>query len=75
MSVDVYSPSKAEYLIKQLNVTNAKKIALLLVLCFIGYHGLIHLRYGMTPFRLINFNFIIIIFNFKECTELMSHNG
>lgn len=38
--------SKAEYYISQLNVNNAKKVALCLVLGFIFYHGLIHLRYG-----------------------------
>lgn len=36
----------AEYYIQQLNVNNAKKVALCLVLGFICYHGLIHLRYG-----------------------------
>lgn len=39
-------PSKAEYIIEQLNVNNAKKIALLTVMCFIMYHGYIHTRYG-----------------------------
>lgn len=39
--------SRAEYLIGQLNVTNAKKVAVLMVLGFICYHGLIHLRYGL----------------------------
>lgn len=38
----------AEYYIQQLNVNNAKKVALCLVLGFICYHGLIHLRYGMS---------------------------
>lgn len=38
--------STAEYYIQQLNVNNAKKVALCLVLGFICYHGLIHLRYG-----------------------------
>lgn len=37
----------AEYYIQQLNVNNAKKVALCLVLGFICYHGLIHLRYGI----------------------------
>lgn len=37
---------KAEYYISQLNSSNAKKVALCLVLGFICYHGLIHLRYG-----------------------------
>lgn len=41
-----YGVSKAEYYIQQLNVNNAKKVALCLVLGFICYHGLIHLRYG-----------------------------
>lgn len=38
--------NKAEYYIQQLNSNNAKKVALCLVLGFIFYHGLIHLRYG-----------------------------
>lgn len=38
--------AKAEYYIQQLNVNNAKKVALCLVLGFICYHGLIHMRYG-----------------------------
>lgn len=38
--------NKAEYYISQLNSSNAKKVALCLVLGFICYHGLIHLRYG-----------------------------
>lgn len=40
----------AEYYIQQLNVNNAKKVALCLVLGFICYHGLIHLRYGRCCF-------------------------
>lgn len=40
------TPTKAEYFIAQLNVTNAKKVAALMVLGFICYHGLIHLHYG-----------------------------
>lgn len=45
--VDQESSTNAEYLIGQLNVTNAKKVAVLMVLGFMCYHGLIHLRYGM----------------------------
>lgn len=40
--------SKAENLIQKLNVHNAKKVALLLVLSFIGYHGILHFNYGMS---------------------------
>lgn len=40
--------NKAEYYIQQLNSNNAKKVALCLVLGFIFYHGLIHMRYGMS---------------------------
>lgn len=47
MSSEAQNPSKAEYLIQQLNVTNAKKVAILMVIGFIAYHGVIHLRYGM----------------------------
>ncbi|KRF97516.1 uncharacterized protein Dwil_GK10363 [Drosophila willistoni] len=39
-------PTKADLFIKQLNSTNAKKVALLLVLGFIFYHGLLNWNYG-----------------------------
>lgn len=45
--------NKAEYYIQQLNSSNAKKVALCLVLGFICYHGLIHLRYGKRLMKLI----------------------
>ncbi|XP_023945723.2 N-acetylneuraminate 9-O-acetyltransferase [Bicyclus anynana] len=38
--------SSAEWFIDQLNVYNAKLLAFALVLGFIGYHGILHLRYG-----------------------------
>ncbi|CAH2981507.1 unnamed protein product [Chilo suppressalis] len=38
--------SSAEWVIDQLNVENAKLVAFVLVLGFIGYHGILHLRYG-----------------------------
>ncbi|XP_063827945.1 N-acetylneuraminate 9-O-acetyltransferase [Ostrinia nubilalis] len=38
--------SSAEWFIDQLNVKNAKLVAFFLVLGFIGYHGILHLRYG-----------------------------
>lgn len=38
--------STAEKFIDQLNVENAKLLALVLVIGFIGYHGILHLRYG-----------------------------
>ncbi|CAB3222074.1 unnamed protein product [Arctia plantaginis] len=38
--------STAERFIDQLNVENAKLLALVLVIGFIGYHGVLHLRYG-----------------------------
>lgn len=47
--------NKAEYYIQQLNVNNAKKVALCLVLGFICYHGLIHLRYGQYSYTSIQF--------------------
>lgn len=46
--------NKAEFYIQQLNVNNAKKVALCLVLGFILYHGLIHLRYGRSKNFLLN---------------------
>lgn len=36
----------AEWIIDQLNVENAKLVAFVLVIGFIGYHGILHLRYG-----------------------------
>uniref|UniRef100_W8BGX7 CAS1 domain-containing protein 1 n=1 Tax=Ceratitis capitata TaxID=7213 RepID=W8BGX7_CERCA len=38
--------SKAEHLIQQLNATNAKKVALLMVLGFVAYHGILNWQYG-----------------------------
>ncbi|XP_036319275.1 N-acetylneuraminate 9-O-acetyltransferase [Rhagoletis pomonella] len=38
--------SKAEHLIQQLNAANAKKVALLMVLGFVAYHGILHWQYG-----------------------------
>ncbi|KAI5637510.1 10 TM acyl transferase domain found in cas1p domain-containing protein [Phthorimaea operculella] len=38
--------SSAEWFIDQLNVENAKLVAFVLVIGFIGYHGILHLRYG-----------------------------
>lgn len=43
----VTKKSKAENLIQKLNIHTAKKVALLLVLSFIGYHGILHLEYGI----------------------------
>lgn len=43
---DNHGISKADYYVQQLNASNAKKVALCLVLGFICYHGLIHLHYG-----------------------------
>jgi hypothetical protein len=40
------SRSGPEKVIDQLNATNAKVLALALVLLFLGGHGLLHLRYG-----------------------------
>lgn len=51
-SVDVnYQDSfmtSAEHFISLITVTSAKKLATALVICFIIYHGVIHLIYGMT---------------------------
>lgn len=41
-------PTKAEHLIQQLTATNAKKVALLLVLGFVAYHGILNWQYGKT---------------------------
>ncbi|CAF4926844.1 unnamed protein product [Pieris macdunnoughi] len=38
--------NSAEWFIGKLNVDNAKLLAFFLVLGFIGYHGILHLRYG-----------------------------
>lgn len=39
-------PTKADLFIEQLNATNAKKVALLIVLGFVLYHGLLNWNYG-----------------------------
>ncbi|KAL4702862.1 hypothetical protein ACJJTC_009064 [Scirpophaga incertulas] len=49
MSIRIASYTKkssAEWFIEQLNVENAKLVAVALVIGFIGYHGVLHLRYG-----------------------------
>ncbi|XP_018798527.1 PREDICTED: CAS1 domain-containing protein 1 [Bactrocera latifrons] len=38
--------TKAERLIQELNANNAKKVALLLVLGFVAYHGILNWQYG-----------------------------
>lgn len=38
--------SRIEKIIDQINASNAKKIALLLVVGFVCYHGILHIRYG-----------------------------
>jgi hypothetical protein len=38
--------SRIEKIIDQINAVNAKKIALLLVIGFACYHGILHVRYG-----------------------------
>lgn len=38
--------SKAEYYIQQFNAKNAKKVALLLVVGFCAYHGILNWRFG-----------------------------
>ncbi|KAJ8715881.1 hypothetical protein PYW08_013166 [Mythimna loreyi] len=38
--------TSAEWIIDHLNVENAKLLAFVLVIGFIGYHGVLHLRYG-----------------------------
>lgn len=42
-----HEKSRAERIIEQINASNAKKAALLLVFGFFCYHELLHLRYGM----------------------------
>ncbi|XP_052758929.1 N-acetylneuraminate 9-O-acetyltransferase [Galleria mellonella] len=46
MMVSYCKKSSAEWFIEQLNVENAKLLAFFLVIGFIGYHGILHLRYG-----------------------------
>lgn len=41
-----YSRTTAENFIEQLNAKNAKKVAFCLVIGFVAYHGMLHLRYG-----------------------------
>lgn len=44
-------PTKADLFMEQLNATNAKKVALLLVLGFVLYHGLLNWNYGALSIR------------------------
>lgn len=53
------SESRAEALIQQLNANNAKKVALFVVVAFICYHGLIHIKYGKGHFRFVIFILIL----------------
>lgn len=46
MVSDTKSKNKVEQFIEQINATNAKRIALLLVIGFTIYHGVLHLRFG-----------------------------
>jgi len=39
--------TSAEHFISLITVTSAKKLATALVVCFIIYHGVIHLIYGI----------------------------
>jgi hypothetical protein len=39
--------TSAEHFISLITVASAKKLATALVICFIIYHGMIHLIYGM----------------------------
>lgn len=59
--------NKAEYYIQQLNSSNAKKVALCLVLGFICYHGLIHLRYG----ELITVRFIYCFCEIRHFVDMI----
>lgn len=47
-----YEKSRAERIIEQINANSAKKVALFMVLGFVCYHELLHLRYGE---RTLNF--------------------
>lgn len=46
MVSDSKNKSKAEQFIEQINADNAKRIAVLLVIGFSIYHGILHLRFG-----------------------------
>lgn len=38
--------SRIENVVEQINASNAKRLALFMVLGFVCYHGILHLRYG-----------------------------
>lgn len=46
--------TSAEWIIDQLNVENAKLVAFVLVIGFIGYHGILHLRYGNYKIQILH---------------------
>lgn len=58
--------TRAEYLIQQINANNAKKIAVILVIGFIAYHGLIHLQYGLYYLVINPLCFITTYFYLKK---------
>lgn len=58
--------SRVERIIEEINATNAKRGALLLVLGFACYHGLLHLRYGEYSMLLNYICSIIIIYSYRE---------
>lgn len=46
MVVELSKRSSAEKFIDEINITNSKKVAVVFVLGFIAYHGILHLQYG-----------------------------
>lgn len=60
------SNSKAEYLITQLNAANAKKLAVLVVIGFIAYHGILNWQYGECGYCYSNILFIKNVLLYRQ---------
>lgn len=48
------SSNSSSEITQYINIENAKLVALVIVLGFVGYHGVLHLKYGKTSLFLRN---------------------
>lgn len=70
-------PTKADLFMEQLNATNAKKVALLLVLGFVLYHGLLNWNYGALSIlfglsEIVKYRLISYFLGSDSCQWLLS---
>lgn len=64
--------SRIERIIDEINSTNAKKIAILLIIGFACYHGILHLRFGMFFIIFSLKRLILGILGTNSCKWLLS---